>query len=383
MRSYSSRFAVASLWRSAPIALTVILMLGAPGDASAKSGKSRGTDNHEHHSNRRGNSSINDRLDRLDAGLDILFRERAHIRVIPNGVTADTAPRPASAPGSFAGLAVCPDWAMPGGPEYTFRPDEWGTADDVHGGDPDRTGLAGMGDGDAPQSAACAWVAACNGELDCYARCPVAMAIGHGESGWYPNAYAWDGNGRGLWQINYQNTAPEWPMCDHNYNTSGRGPANPPTPKDPVDCPSLNPIENARKTIEFTNGGESFSPLGHCWSTCDADCFIPYSPGYRCSGSPNGELPPHAHDGPAEAQNAMGACDNAIRAITGSSFGGSYDAPERCALPSRVSMLCDNMPLYKCDPDIEDPDDRDWQCGSAGFPAVCVPTPEARESCDD
>jgi len=79
----------------------------------------------------------------------------------------------------------------------------------------------------------------------------------------------------------------------------------------------------------------------------------------------------------------MGACDNAIRAITGSSFGRSYDAPERCALPSRVSMLCDNEPGYKCHPGIEDPDDRDWQCGSAGFPAVCVPAPEARESCDD
>ncbi len=56
MKSYSSRFAVAALYRLAPVALAVMLTLGAPGDAGAKSGKGGDTGNHEHRSNRGGDS---------------------------------------------------------------------------------------------------------------------------------------------------------------------------------------------------------------------------------------------------------------------------------------------------------------------------------------
>ena len=71
MKSYSSRFAVAALYRLAPVALAVMLTLGAPGDAGAKSGKGGDTGNHEHRSNRGGNSGINDRLDRVEDGLNL------------------------------------------------------------------------------------------------------------------------------------------------------------------------------------------------------------------------------------------------------------------------------------------------------------------------
>jgi hypothetical protein len=376
-----AQFTLTARYGFAPVALAVMLALGVPTDAGAERGKNRGRSHDRHHSERGGNPEINEKLDDVIEAVDSLLEERSRVDVIPNGTTADFVPSANSGPFIAADTAICPDWAMPGGQAYTFRTDEWGTPYEVPGAPgSSQRGLAGRGDGNAQQSAACAWVAACNGDRDCYARCPVAMAIGHGESGWYPGSYAWDGRGRGLWQVNYANTEEEWPGCSYNYNTdTSLGTDNPPTPTSPVVCPSLNPIENAKKTVQFTSGGRYFNPAYRCWSTCNADCAPPDSPGYSCSGAPNGaNNPPNFHDGPGQAQQSLGSCDNAIAAITGSPFDRTYEAPGRCDLGSVLSV-CQTNPTWACDHD----DANASKCG-LGEPPICIDIPVAgRESCDD
>lgn len=265
-------------------------------------------------------------------------------------------------------VAACPAWASdPMGDSYVFEASDWGTTRTVTGGSGSTgTGLIGNGDGNSKQSTACAWISACDGDTECYDRCPTAMAIGMGEGGWFPGAFAWDGNGRGLWQINYANL-PQWSGCAFAYNDD---PGVIPTPTSPVDCPAMNPIKLAREVIAVTDQGRNFNPSGKCWSTCNADCAKPWSPGYICETGK--AAPPPEFNGPKIATAAELECAAAIEALTGSTYAGTWDAPGSCDVTGGTGNgRCAGQPTWACQTDGE--------CGQSG-PCQSTPT---RQDCTD
>merc|ERR1712066_932086 len=134
-------------------------------------------------------------------------------------------------------------------------------------------------------------------------RCPVAMAIGANEGGWFPGAYAWDGNGRGLWQVNYA-TAQLPGDCAY-HPKEGEIPEPSFTGEDGQvhNCDLYDPIKEATLVIKYTSNGKDFNPPGKCWSTCSKKCANG-APGYDGIG------------GPKLAEEAQDSCTAAIHSIT-------------------------------------------------------------------
>ena len=223
---------------------------------------------------------------------------------------------------------TCPAWAK--GEDYTFIAAEWGNTKTVNGGPGTALGLIGTGDPIAQFHAACAWVAACNGNDECYARCPVAMAIGKGEGGWFPGAYAWDGNGRGLWQVNYANLPGQTGQTRCGYHP---GNGDVPTPTSPTKCDAYNPVWLAGQVIGLTGNGDNFSPTGKCWSTCTAACNT-FAPCYDGSHYPSAGF-----HGPQIAADSTTACTNAIRDISGKQPP-QYKQIETCIVGKTAKQTC-------------------------------------------
>merc|ERR1719343_1802960 len=263
--------------------------------------------------------------------------------------------------GNIASTATCPDWATGKG-TYSFVKSEWGRTTQTSGTKPARAPYGLAGDinhpGDAEMNTACAWISACKGNDECMKRCPVAMAIGAKEGGWFPGAYAWDGNGRGLWQVNYA-TAQLPGDCAY-HPKEGEIPEPSFTGEDGQvhNCDLYDPIKEATLVIKYTSNGKDFNPPGKCWSTCSKKC-ADGAPGYDGIG------------GPKLAEEAQDSCTAAIHSITGKSVTNEYyDQIDQCDLIHVPQCRCPAPhSTWACDPDNTDP----FKCGSGGGQCVCSP----------
>jgi len=220
-----------------------------------------------------------------------------------------------SVPVKKALMAKCPAWASDGGESYTYTDTEWTQGhlfEDGFGytGTPMRTDVKAtsttMGTSSTPSgyfynngtlpstnpaltNTICAWVAACDGNDDCIARTPVAVAIMYGESNFNPNAQSWDGKGRGIIQVNYDNlpTGEGWDcagatdcsksiqkdgnnVCDRDQSKYPATPDNGILPRAIEKCAAYNPVKLLKYAIsnpKITNDGADFN--GALWyATC-------------------------------------------------------------------------------------------------------------------
>ena len=229
----------------------------------------------------------------------------AHPSSTPSSSPSSSSSSASKSPTTTAGSGKCPAWAKSStGSGYTYDESDWGCVynDAGCGGWKHNTPTQLQKGAD---TTACAWIAACGDDDTCLKRCPAAVAIAGGETTFDPNAMGWDGQGRGLWQVNKGNLQAFGGLTEETVK---------------------NPVLLAKAVQAKTNNGMYMSPPGYCWSTCT---------GTACN--------PEAHSGWNFGENradkyvdsGKSACAQAIKSLKGQTVSDSYwISPDQCAVGS-------------------------------------------------